>query len=60
MMPAGLKITLNTREARQVDRELERMFKHQRRMLWLSVGGHSLLVFLGALLGGILGARIGG
>lgn len=60
MMHGEVKVTLNAREARQFVLELERMCKHQRWMLWLSVGGHSLLVFLGALLGGILGARIGG
>lgn len=60
MKPPSLKITLHTYEADVFIKKLERLYRYERALLWLTIGRHSLLAFLGGLLGAVAGVLIGG
>lgn len=58
MKPPTLKITLNTYEADVFIKKLERLYRYERALLWLTIGRHSLLAFLGGLLGALIGGSL--
>lgn len=59
MTRPGFKITLHTYEADVFLKKLERLHRYERALLWLRIGAHSLLAFMGGLLGGVLGVLLG-
>ena len=59
MTRPSIKLTLHTYEADVFLKKLERLHRYEGALLWLRIGAHSLLAFLGALVGGFLGVLLG-